>query len=170
MSETLKLTPRETVTIGTSSPEMLEVEGNWAPGGKPPPPHFHPAQDEHFQILAGTLTARVGGEERELGPGDTLDIRRGTKHQMWNRGTEPARAVWQTKPAGRTEAWFRSIDSLYREGRVDGDGMPGPLAFGVYLTEFRDVFRLAVGPDLLTRPLLAMLGMIGRARGYRPQT
>ena len=123
MSDTLKLTPRVTVTIGRSYPEMLEVEGSWAPGGKPPPPHFHPAQDEHFQILDGTLTTRVDGEERELGPGDTLDIRRGTKHQMWNRGTEPVRAVWQTKPAGRTEAWFRSIDSLYRHDR-ESAGLP----------------------------------------------
>jgi hypothetical protein len=56
---------------------------------------------------------------------------------MCNRGTEPVRAVWQTKPAVRTEAWFRSIDSLYREGRVHGDAMPGPL------------------------------GLLGRARGFR---
>jgi hypothetical protein len=45
--------------------------------------------------------------------------------------------------------------------------MPGPLAFGVLLTEYRDVFRLA-GPDRLLRPALALLGEIGRRRGYRP--
>jgi hypothetical protein len=101
--------------------------------------------------------------------GETLEIPRGVHHQMWNAGSEPARALWQTRPAGRTEQWFRSIDSLHREGRVGRNGMPGPLAFGVYLTEFRDVFRLAVGPEVLTRPLLAGLGLIGRLRGYRPE-
>ena len=166
MSETLRLTPRETVTLRKSSPELLEVEGSWAPGGEPPPPHFHPAQDEHFEVIAGTLTARVDGEQRDLGPGETLDIPRGTKHQMWNRGEEPVRAVWQTRPAGRTEEWFRSIDRLFRKGRVGRKGMPGPLAFGVCLTEYRDVFRLAAGPDFLTRPLLAVLGALGRVRGY----
>jgi hypothetical protein len=45
--------------------------------------------------------------------------------------------------------------------------MPGPLAFGVFLTEYRDVFRLGVGPDFITRPLLAGLGLVGRFRGYR---
>ena len=109
MAETLRLTPGETVTIRESSPDLLEVEGAWAPEGKPPPPHFHPSQDEHFEILEGTLTARVDGEERDLGPGDTLDIPRGAKHQIWNRTGSPARALWQTRPARRTESWFRSI-------------------------------------------------------------
>jgi hypothetical protein len=45
--------------------------------------------------------------------------------------------------------------------------MPSPLAFGVLLAEYRDTFRLA-GPDLLLRPSLALLGEIGRRRGYRP--
>jgi quercetin dioxygenase-like cupin family protein len=163
----LRLTPRETVTVRNSSAELLEVEGRWAPGGEPPPAHYHPAQDEHFEILEGRLTARLDGEERELGPGDTLDIPRGTRHQMWNKGDAPARALWQTRPAGRTEDWFRAIDRLFEEGRVGKNGMPGPLAYGAYLSEFRDVFRLAVGPQLLVRPLVAVLGVLGRAKGYR---
>src|SRR5215210_9127936 len=168
MTDTLRLTASETVTIRESSPELLEVEGRWGAGGKPPPAHYHPSQDEHFELLEGTLTVKVGGEERELGPGKTLDIPRGTPHQIWNQGEAPARAVWQTKPAGRTEAWFRAIDRVIREGRVGKNGVPGPLAFGVYLTEDRDVFRLASPPDFVARPLLAALGVIGRARGYRP--
>jgi hypothetical protein len=51
---------------------------------------------------------------------------------------------------------------------VGKNGMPGPLAFGVLLTEYRNVFRLASPPDLLARPLLVVLGLFGRARGYRP--
>jgi mannose-6-phosphate isomerase-like protein (cupin superfamily) len=166
MAETLRLTPGETVIIRKSSPELLEVEGAWTAEGKPPPPHFHPSQEEHFEILEGTLTARVEGEKRDLGPGDALDIPRGAKNQIWNRTGSPARALWQTRPGGRTESWFRSIDALHREGRVGRNGMPGPLAYGVFLTGYRDVFRLAV-PDLLTRPVLGILGAIGRLRGYR---
>jgi len=48
--------------------------------------------------------------------------------------------------------------------------MPGPLAIGVYLTEFRDVFRLGNAPDLFTRPVLATLALIGRARGYNVES
>jgi mannose-6-phosphate isomerase-like protein (cupin superfamily) len=168
MPEDLRLTPKETLAIQSSSPELLEVEGRWGPRGKAPPAHYHPSQDEHFEVLDGTLTARVDGQKRELGPGDTLDIPRGTKHQMWNAGEEEARALWQTRPAGRTEQWFRAIDRLFEEGRVGRNGMPGPLAYGAYLSEYRDVFRLAAGPEVLTRPLISILGLVGRARGYRP--
>lgn len=167
MSETLKLTRSESVTITRSSPEVLEVEGRYGPGGKAPPAHYHPAQDEHFEVLEGALKVKVDGEERDLHQGETIDIPRGTQHQMWNPNDAPAVVLWQTRPAGRTEQWFRSIDRLHQEGRVGKNGMPGPLAFGTYLSEFRDVFRLA-GPELVTRPLISVLGVIGRAKGYRP--
>jgi hypothetical protein len=88
-------------------------------------------------VLEGKLRAKVDGEQRDL------------------------------EPSLRTEAWFRSIDRLHREGRVGKNGLPGPLAFGVYLTEYRDVFRLAGPPELVTRPLLGFLGLLGRAKGYR---
>ena len=74
--------------------------------------------------------------------------------------------TWLTTPPGRTEQRFRAIDAARGEGKVGKDGTPGPLAFGVYLTEYRDVFRLA-GPDWLLRPGLAALAAIGRAGGYR---
>lgn len=166
MPKTLKLTPTESVTITQSTPEMLEVEVEYGPMGSPPPKHLHPAQDERFRVVSGTLRVRVGGDERELAAGEEIEIPRGEVHQMWNPGSEPVRAVWQTMPRLRTEQWFEAIDALHREGRVGKDGMPGPLAFGVLLTEYRDVFRLAVAPDPVLRPALAALGAVGRRRGY----
>jgi len=165
MPETLRITPHESVEIRSSTPEALELEVTYGPGGKPPPRHWHPNQAEHFAVLEGHVRARVDDEDRDLGPGATLDVPRGTVHQMWNPGDAPARLTWRTSPGGRTEQWFRAIDALHREGRVGSDGMPGPLAFGVLLSEYRDVFRLA-GPEVLLRPALGLLGLIGRARGY----
>ncbi len=165
MSETLKLTPSESLEVRSSTPEALEVEATYGPEGSRPPSYFHPSQDEHFEILAGALNVRSGGEERVLGVGETIEIPRGRPHQMWNAGAEPTRVLWRTSPRLRTERWLRAIDALHREGKVGRNGMPGPLAFGVMLSEYRDVFRLA-GPDWLLRPALAALGAVGRARGY----
>jgi mannose-6-phosphate isomerase-like protein (cupin superfamily) len=164
--QTLKITPGESVTVRESTAELLEVEGTWSPSGKRPPKHFHPSQDEHFEMIEGTLRARVDHEQRDLGPGDVIDIPRGSAHQIWNPGTEPARAIWQTRPGGRTEQWFAAIDALHREGRVGDDGMPGPLAFAVLLSEYDDVFRLAVPAEPVVRGGLSALAVIGRARGY----
>jgi quercetin dioxygenase-like cupin family protein len=165
--ETFELTPSESVRIREHTPDVLEVEGTWGPHGSPPPKHFHPSQDERFEVLSGTLHARVDGQERQLAAGDVLDVPRGAVHQMWNPGAEPVRAIWRTSPSGRTAEWFAAIDGLRRSGRVGRDGMPGPLAFGAYLTEYRDVFRLA-GPQPVVGGALRVLGVLGRLRGYRP--
>jgi quercetin dioxygenase-like cupin family protein len=162
-----RLTPHESVEIVNSDARTLEVEGTWAPGGAPPPKHFHPAQSERFEVLEGVLRARVDGVEHELAEGDTLEVHAGAVHQMWNEGDVLARATWQTEPVGRTAEWFAELDALRRDGRVGKDGMPGPLAFGAYLTEYSDAIRLA-GPQPVVRGALLVLGVLGRLRGYRP--
>jgi quercetin dioxygenase-like cupin family protein len=166
MDRTLKLTPDESVTIREQSDAALVVEASWGARGSAPPAHFHPDQDEHFEVLEGRLSVRVDREERTLEPGESIEIPRGTVHQMWNGGDAQARALWRTEPAGRTADWFAALDGLQRSGRVGRNGMPSPVAFGAYLTEYSDVFRLG-GPQVLLRPGLAVLGAIGRLRGYR---
>jgi mannose-6-phosphate isomerase-like protein (cupin superfamily) len=137
----LKLSPFSSLTVQTAGADVLEVEALYAPGGPPPPPHLHPAQAEHFEVLEGGVTTRVDGQERTLHVGDTLDIPQGAVHQMWNPGTEPARVLWRTTPAGRTLEWFQVLDELQRAGRVvrDGAEVPGE----ELLTEYSDVFQVA---------------------------
>ena len=162
--ETLQLTPGEAVTIISSTPEALEVEVTYEQSRRPPPMHSHPAQDEHFEVLEGSLRVRAGGTRRELAAGETLDIPAGIAHQMWNPNEAPARVRWTTTPAGRTEQWFHAIDALVRES---APGEPSPLGFAVLLGEFGDTFRLAVAPYLLVRPFVGGLAALGRMRGHR---
>lgn len=160
--ETLRLTPHESVRIRRAEPELLEVEATYGPG-KPPPPHFHPSQDERFEVLAGAINVEVDGETRELGAGEEIEIPRGSSHKLWNPSGEEARVVWQTMPAGRTEEWFRALDTLQRQGRVGRDGMPRLLDVAPLASEYRDVFRLA-GPDVVLRPAIGLLAALGRMR------
>ena len=140
MSEKLSLGPHDSLEIRSSTPEALEVEASYRPGGSPPPAHFHPAQDERFEVLEGAMRVRVDGEERELAAGVEIEIGRGQVHQMWNPGPEPARVRWVTVPAGRTEEWFRTLDGLFGEG---GDVAAGrEIDFAALLEEYSDVFRL----------------------------
>ena len=168
MITTYKLTPHESVTLRTETPEAIEVEALYGPGGDPPPAHLHPSQDERFEVLEGALTDKHGDAQRVLGPGESIDVPRGTPHQMWNADGQPTRVAWRTSPALRTGDWYRTLDRLQREGRVGRNGMPGPLAFAAYLTEYRDVFRLHAGPATpVVSGLLRALAPIGRARGYK---
>jgi quercetin dioxygenase-like cupin family protein len=162
--ENLKLTPIESIEIRSADADQLDVLVTYLPGD-PPPKHFHPEQDERFEVLDGIVRVELNDEVRDLQPGDSLEIPRRVVHRLWNPEEEAARAIWQTTPAGRTEQWFRALDALHREGRTGKDSQPGPLAYGVMLSEYRDVFRLA-GPDFLQRPALGLLATLGRARGY----
>jgi len=164
---TLALTPIETVTVRQHTDEVLEVEVTWGPGGAPPA-HLHPDQDERFEVLAGVVDVRIGGVERRFGPGEAFDVPRGTAHQMWNAGAEPARAIWQTRPAGGTAAWFTALDRAQRSGRLGPKGMPGLTGMAVLLRHHRHAFRLAAGPRPLVSAVLAVLAGVGRLRGYRP--
>lgn len=141
MGDLLKLGPHDSLEIRAASVEALEVEAAYRPLGSPPPAHFHPSQDEHFEVLEGTMRARVEGEERELPAGAVLDVARGQVHQMWNPGEAPARVRWVTTPALRTEEWFRTLDSLFAEGGAIPQGRE--VDFGALLEEYADVFRLA---------------------------
>jgi quercetin dioxygenase-like cupin family protein len=165
MGERLKITPTESIEIVLSGDDGLLIEATYQPGA-PPPRHFHPEQDEFFEVLDGALRVRVGEAERTHAAGDRFEIPRGVSHTFCCAGAAPARVRWRTVPAGRTEEWFRAINRVQVEGRVGRNGMPGPLAFGVLLTEYRDTFRVA-GPDWLLRPVLGALAVIGRRRGYR---
>jgi len=134
----LRLSPNSTLEIRTSEPEVLEVEATYEPGGGPPPNHLHPAQDEHFEILEGSMQVITGGDERTLETGDEIDIPRGTAHQMWNGGAVPAKVRWETRPRGRTEDFFRAVDGVM----PDDGGMPdlGPML--ELISAYEDTFVL----------------------------
>jgi quercetin dioxygenase-like cupin family protein len=162
--QSLKLTPIESVEVRSATAAELEVLVTYLKGD-PPPRHFHPKQDERFEVIEGTVRVELEAEVRDLQPGDSLEIPRGAVHRLWNPEEDAAQAIWRTTPAGRTEQWFRALDALHRSDRTDKGGQPSPLAYGVLLNEYRDVLRLA-GPDFLLRPALAFLAAIGGARGY----
>lgn len=163
MSEALQLTRSESVTVVESTADRLLVQARYGPGGKPPPKHLHPAQDERFEVIEGTLRFRLGSVEQDVAAGGEIEIPRGVAHQVWNPHDHDALVAWETVPGLRTEQWFRAVDRVVRAA---GDKDPSPLAFAALLSEYRDVFRLAVGPDLLVGPVIKGLGAIGRMRGH----
>ena len=167
--ETLRLSPSESLTVRDSTPEAFEVEALYGPGGKPPPAHWHPSQEERFEVLEGSVHAKVEGEERTLDAGETFSIPRRAAHQMWNPGDVPARVIWRTLPRLRTHEWFAAIDSLHRADRVGRNGMPGPLTLAPLVMEYRDVFRLAAKPGPLVFAGLVPLALLGRLTGRAPK-
>lgn len=128
----LELGESQILRVVRSSTDQLELESTWEASGTPPRTHWHPQQHEHFEVLDGELTVRLGGEAlRVVAAGETVDVPPRTAHTMWNAGTAPCRASWLISPAQRTEEMFRTIDA----------GL-GPLGAVRMLWVFRHEFRL----------------------------
>jgi len=114
--DVIKLGPNQTLFVRESTPEVLAMEAEWQPGSTEPPPHYHPNQDEHFEVLEGELTVITGDEERRvLRAGDAIEIPRELVHRMWNTSEGVTRASWRITPALKSEAMFRTIASGGRE-------------------------------------------------------
>jgi quercetin dioxygenase-like cupin family protein len=155
-------------TAADTGGELLEMEATYEPSSVEAVAHFHPSQREHFEILEGTMKARIGDAPvRELKAGEAIDIDAGVVHSMWNPGPEIARTSWETRPALRTEEFFETTFRLAREGKTNDKGVPGPLQVAVVASEFQDEFRTISPPPALQSVVLAVLAPIGRLLGRR---
>lgn len=100
----------------------IDTDGAWCAfdtfrtrqGG--PPVHIHLAQDEWFFVLDGNFRFRVGDEDFEASPGDSIFGPRGVPHAFRNT-TDTARLLILFQPALTMEAFFASelLDPSSRE-------------------------------------------------------
>lgn len=98
-----------------------------APGKKGPPPHQHKHETETFAIVSGRMTIWVGGERREVGPGDVVAVPPRTWHRFWNHTDEPV-VVDVSMDGTLQEDVFTSAVRLL-DGREDLSAKQGFLHF-----------------------------------------
>ena len=67
------------------------------PGGETAE-HFHRITEEIYFFTHGAGRMRLGDEEREVGPGDTVVIAPGVRHKLWSTGAEPLRLLCCCSP------------------------------------------------------------------------
>lgn len=142
MAKTFTLTPNERLEVVTSSAdsngELLVLEAHYGPGGKAPPEHYHPSQEETFTGVSGTVTARISGTERTLGPDERVTIPAGTKHAFWNPGGQEAILKWEVRPALRTEQMFEELSNA-----------GSTLKQAMVIPRYKPEFRLSSAPQRL---------------------
>jgi mannose-6-phosphate isomerase-like protein (cupin superfamily) len=120
--------------------ELLEVEARYRGDAPLAQAHYHPSQDEHFEVLEGKIHAVVDGAEHWYDAGQAFDIAAGTSHQMAAEG--PTRLRWEIRPALRTAEFFeRFYDAL-------DNGFPAGVTAEDFLAEYSDVFRLAPAEEV----------------------
>src|SRR6476469_1289446 len=105
-------------TAADTGGQLLEMEATYSVASGPPPPHYHPAQNEDFTVLEGCLSVEFNGELKQLHPGERLHIPRNTVHAMWNAAGIKTVVNWQVRPALITEYFLETGTGLARDGKV----------------------------------------------------
>jgi quercetin dioxygenase-like cupin family protein len=138
--------------------QLLEADLFVKPGGKAPPRHIHPFQEERFSVVTGSLTTWISGKESAVTAGEESVVPKGAVHTWWNSGDCDAHVRVEFRPAIRTEG----LEAIYAFAQ---DGVRNPLQFAVTFWGFREDGTL---PGLAPKTLLLCLAFLGRLLGYQP--
>ena len=74
------------------------AEASVLPGGATAE-HYHRETEEIYFFTHGAGRMRLGDDEGDVRPGDTVVIPPGTRHKLWNDGDEPLRLLCCCAPA-----------------------------------------------------------------------
>jgi quercetin dioxygenase-like cupin family protein len=147
--------------------ELLRIDSVNPNSAEREPGHVHPKQESGAEVVSGSLVFEVEGQERRVGPGESISIAANTAHRFWNEREEDAHSIQYFKPALDIASFFETFFALAQQGKLDAKGMPRPLQLAVMVPEFEDEIHPLSPPWPVLRALTTVLAPIARARGYR---
>ncbi|RRB06607.1 cupin domain-containing protein [Larkinella rosea] len=146
----------------------LELISTYEAHSKEPVPHYHPNQDEYFEVLQGELTIRLNGRLKILQPGDKLHIERNRVHSMWNASDDKTVVSWKTVPAMDTEYLLELNTGLANDDKTNAEGIPDLLQVALMMNHYDHVFRVAKPPFVVQKLVFGMLTPLAWLLGYKP--
>jgi mannose-6-phosphate isomerase-like protein (cupin superfamily) len=156
----------------------LEADLWLQPGAAVVGAHVHDHLVERFEVVAGSVGFRLGGEERVAGAGDpAVVVPAGTVHDWWNAGAGVAHVLVAVtaadgapgRPAARFVEMIEALFSLGALGRVNAKGLPDPLWLAAIAREYRDVARFTRPPALVQAALFGPLAALARRTARDPR-
>lgn len=146
--------------------ELLQIDCINQPGGVKEPEHIHPYQENRFEILSGTLTFCIAGQERQAHGGEVVAIPPNVPHFFWNASDQPVHYLQEFRPALRSEFFFETLFALARDGKLNDQGMPGLFELAVFVPAYWNEIRVTRPPQFLQQILFTVLGPISRSLGH----
>ena len=155
-------------TAKSTNGELLEIESIFGPQSKEPPAHYHPVQTEHFTVLQGELTVRIGDTLGIFKEGAHIHIAPKQVHAMWNQSGSICVVNWKTQPALHSEHFFETLVGLANDHKTNEFGKPGLLQSVLTLKKYCKEFRLAKPPLLVQNIFFKCCAPIAYLLGYKP--
>ena len=114
-----RTTPWRVVVDGQRGRGMSLGDAVIPPRTPGPGRHMHTREDEGIYVIDGVLTAEVGEQRFEVGPGAFLWMPRGLPHTFANLGDDPVRGLGLMNPSG-----FEQFFTEMAEYLASTDGKP----------------------------------------------
>lgn len=144
----------------------LELRGTLPPHREGPPLHIHHAEDEEGRIVAGVLSAEVGGKKVQVPAGSTVRLPKGVPHRWWNAGDEPLAFNGTARPAVDLDRYLQAVFEVMNAGEA---GRPPLFYLAHVVVRHRQTQSVLVMPPavqgLLFRAVLALGTLLGKYRG-----
>lgn len=157
-----------TATPQDSGDDVVRFNWRSMPGGAITE-HVHPHQEERFTITAGEAHFTLAGEQRVVGPGETLVVPIGVRHSESNPGSVAVDGVVELRPALHAKEMFEAFGGLASEGKTTPRGAPkNPLQLGATLWYFRHETRASSPPTWAQNLILPPLAALAKLFGVRP--
>ncbi len=160
----------ETITFtecaADTNGEYLAFDMTLSVDGHVPGAHVHPAQEERFEVVSGTMKFRMNGKKIVAGPGETVVVPAGARHKFANGGDEEVQVRVTVTPAMKMEDLLENTIALATEGKTNRNGMPKPVHLALFVREYEQEVRAPFPPPAVVRALMAPLAAFGRSRGH----
>jgi quercetin dioxygenase-like cupin family protein len=141
--------------------ERVELEIMLPPGASGPPPHFHPHQEERWQVLTGALDVQVDGNWRTLREGEAASVPAGRVHTLRNRTNSDTRVLDVHIPALDFQDYMLDLHRLAETGKITSLRSPRSLIYlATVLRKHRTTQLTARRGQRIAESALAGLGRL----------
>lgn len=143
----------------------------WLEPGGHLPEHFHPAYEERWETLEGTVRVKLAGGWRDLHPEHgPIVVEPSVRHELANTSGQPAHLRTEVIPGGRLEEFLTETARAAREGLYNERNLPTSLRGALWVAEvahrFRDQTVMCSPAPALQRLLVPPVAWVARRRGY----
>jgi mannose-6-phosphate isomerase-like protein (cupin superfamily) len=159
------------VEVTESNAQRLRLRRTYPAGTGRADPHVHLDFAQRWTVVEGHGRVAIGGDESEIGPGETIGVDRGTEHRdPFNPGGEPLVVDWLIEPQNEfIEAFIDAYVWLLGRDRLN-DKDEFPMLQLMTILHATRAQSFAVGPPrIVQRAFIPLAAALGRLRGYRPR-
>ncbi len=145
--------------------EELHLSGTLPAHGEGPPLHIHAFEDEHGQVISGTLSASLDGKTMTIGPGGSARFPKGSAHRWWNAGDDELVFRGIATPAVDLDRFLHALFEVLNAGDA---GWPPFFYLAHVLCRHRKTQTTLVMPRIVQSVMLPIAVLIGTVVGkYR---